>query len=327
MKKMRKALLAILAVMICGCANESDVEYKIGISQIVEHTSLNTIRESMIDELNVLGYVDGEKIEIDYKNAQNDRTTLNSIMQGFAGDNKDLIVAIATPTAMSAAPFASKMPVVFSAVSDPVGAGLVSDPQKPDKNITGTSDEIQVEKILELAMHVDPDLKTLGFIYNASEANSITNLAKTRIFCETNKIKLEEVSVANVGEIQQAATILAGKVDAVFAPNDNTLASGIDALNLALQQVKCPLYVGADSMVMDGGFASIGINYENLGRETARMVVDILNGKDVSNIPVKVFDTDLYTYINVETAKVLGIEIPETILNSEKTILLGNQEE
>lgn len=171
MKKMRKALLAILAVMICGCAKESDVEYKIGVSQIVEHTSLNTIRESMIDELTVLGYVDGEKIEIDYKNAQNDRTTLNSIMQGFAGDNKDLIVAIATPTAMSAAPFASKMPVVFSAVSDPVGAGLVSNPQKPDKNITGTSDEIQVEKILELAMQFDADLKTLGFIYNASEAN------------------------------------------------------------------------------------------------------------------------------------------------------------
>lgn len=332
MKKISTYLLAgLMACTLAGCSNEpapqesnpstSDTVYKIGLAQIVEHTSLNTIRESMLAELEVLGYKDGENIIVDAKNAQGEQSTLNSIMQTFAGDEKDIIVAIATPTAAAAAPYAENIPVIFSAVSDPVSAGLVTDPSKPDKNITGTSDEIQVAQILDLAVTIDPELKTLGYIYNAGEANSVSNLEKVKAYCEDHGLTLVEATISSAADIQQTAQVLASKVDAIFAPNDNTIASSIDALNMAAQQVQCPVYVGADSMVQDGGFASIGINYEDLGKETARMIVQVLEGSDISDIPVKVFDTNLYTYFNKTTADVLGITIPDALLNDEKTVI------
>lgn len=323
MKKMRSFMLSICLCFtaLSGCAKENEL-ITIGLAQIVEHPSLNTIREAIIDELAVLGYVEGENITIDYKNAQNEPNNLTSIMQTYVGNEVDMIVAIATPTAMAAAPYAEDVPVIFSAVSDPVQAGLMDDLDHPNHNMTGTSDEIQVDKILDLANQIIPDLNTLGFIYNASEANSVSNLAKTRAYCEENGIELVEMSVANVGEIMTVASALAQQCDAIFAPNDNTIASGIDALNKVSIDLSCPIFVGADSMVSDGGFASVGINYEELGRETARMIAAVLEGTDIADIPVKVFDENLFTYINETTADALSIEIPEEIFNSETTVLM-----
>ena len=323
MKKMRSFMLSICLCFtaLSGCAKENEL-ITIGLAQIVEHPSLNTIREAIIDELAVLGYVEGENITIDYKNAQNEPNNLTSIMQTYVGNEVDMIVAIATPTAMAAAPYAEDVPVIFSAVSDPVQAGLMDDLDHPNHNMTGTSDEIQVDQILDLANQIISDLNTLGFIYNASEANSVSNLAKTRAYCEENDIELIEMSVANVGEIMTVASALAQQCDAIFAPNDNTIASGIDALNKVSIDLSCPIFVGADSMVSDGGFASVGINYEELGRETARMIAAVLEGTDIADIPVKVFDENLFTYINETTADALSIEIPEEIFNSETTVLM-----
>ena len=323
MKKMRSFMLSICLCFtaLSGCAKENEL-ITIGLAQIVEHPSLNTIREAIIDELAVLGYVEGENITIDYKNAQNEPNNLTSIMQTYVGNEVDMIVAIATPTAMAAAPYAEDVPVIFSAVSDPVQAGLMDDLDHPNHNMTGTSDEIQVDQILDLANQIIPDLNTLGFIYNASEANSVSNLTKTRAYCKENDIELIEMSVANVGEIMTVASALAQQCDAIFAPNDNTIASGIDALNKVSIDLSCPIFVGADSMVSDGGFASVGINYEELGRETARMIAAVLEGTDIADIPVKVFDENLFTYINETTADALSIEIPEEILNSETTVLM-----
>lgn len=156
----------------------------VSVAQIVEHKSLNTIRDSFKAEMEALGYKDGENIKLDFKDAGGQQNTLNSIMSTFAGNKSDVIVAIATPTAMAAAKYSKDIPIVFSAVSDPVGAGLMDDLKKPNNNITGTSDEIQVDQILDLALKVDPNLKTLGFIYNSSEANSVSNLAKAKEFCK-----------------------------------------------------------------------------------------------------------------------------------------------
>ena len=320
---MKKTLLlcCMTCLMLVGCQkNDDGSKFKIGLSQIVDHPSLNTIRESMMSELEALGYGE-DKVIVDYKNAQNEPSTLNSIMQTFTG-TQDLIVAIATPTAMAAAPLAEKTPVIFSAVSDPVQAGLLVDPQKPDKNITGTSDEIQVDKILELALAINPEIKTFGYIYNSSEANSVSNLTKAQAFCDTKGLKLETTTVINLSEIQTATSVLAGKVDAIFAPNDNTIASGIDALNMIAQQANIPVYVGAESMVHDGGLATIGINYEDLGKETARMIVKVIEGTPISDIPVKVFNTNLSTYINKTTADKIGLTIPDSILNEKTTIIV-----
>lgn len=331
--KMKKILSAVLAGILCmtafaGCAEEKDDgKVKIGVLQIVQHPSLNTIRDSFTAHLAELGYVNGENCEIEYQDAQNEPTTANSIVQSFKGDNKDVIVAIATPTAQAAATASDKIPVVFSAVTDPVLAGLADSLESTGKNITGTSDAIQVEQILDFALTLTPDIKTLGYLYNAGEANSVSCLEKVKAYCEAKNIELVETAISTSSEVQQAAQVLASKADAIFTPNDNTVATAMNALADAANKAKVPVYVGADSMVKDGGFATFGIDYEELGKETAKMVDSILKGeKKASEIPVKVFDTDLYMYINTDTAAAIGVEIPEDILNNERTVLVSAAE-
>ncbi|MEG0469968.1 ABC transporter substrate binding protein [Amedibacillus sp. YH-ame10] len=325
MKKFIKMMAVCVLGMsvMAGCGSEDKKEDKIpvvSVAQIVEHKSLNTIRDSFKEEMKELGYVDGENIKLSFKDAGGQSNTLDSIMSTFAGNKSDVIVAIATPTAMSAAKYSKDIPIVFSAVSDPVGAGLMKDLNKPENNITGTSDEIQVDQILDLALKVNPDLKTLGFIYNTSEANSVSNLEKAKKFCEEHNITLKEGSGANITEIQSAVSVLTEECDAIFAPNDNTVASSMSALVNEANKKKVPVYTGADSMVSDGGFASVGIDYTNLGKETAKMVDAILKGKDVKDLPVKVFKTDLNIYVNEKTMKELGITLPEDVAKSENLV-------
>lgn len=311
MKKMIALVLALVmaAALFTGCNNTASDKVKIGVVQYVDHPSLDTIRDSFKAQMAALGYVEGENCEIEYKSAGGDATTQNSIIQTFEGDNKDLIVAIATPTAQAAATVADKIPLVFSAVSYPIEAGLVESLEQPGGNITGTSDEIQISLILDLALQYNPDIKKLGIIYNSSEANSVTNMEKTKAYCEEHGIELIEKTVASTNEILTAAETLCAQVDAVFAPNDNTVAAGMAALANAAIEAKIPVYTGADSMVVDGGFATIGINYEDLGKETANMADQILKGTKPGDIPVKVFKENLNTIYNEETAAAIGIEI------------------
>lgn len=329
--KLKKILSAVMAGAICltafaGCSkNNDDGKIKIGVLQIVQHPSLNTIRDSFTARMEELGYVNGENCVIEYQDAQNEPTTANSIVQSFKGDKKDVIVAIATPTAQAAATASDTIPVVFSAVTDPVLAGLVDSLENTGKNITGTSDAIQVEQILDFGMKLTPNIKKLGYLYNAGEANSVSCLEKVKAYCEAKNIELVEAAIATSSEVQQASQVLASKVDAIFTPNDNTVATAMNVLADAARKAKIPVYVGADSMVKDGGFATFGIDYEELGRETANMVDSILKGeKKASEIPVKVFDTDLYMYINMDTAKAIGVTIPEDIMNSDRLVMINS---
>lgn len=323
MKKLNKKIglaIALSAIICGGCASEGEksgdkTSVKIGVAQIVDHTSLNTIRDSFMNEMIAMGY---PKECMDFQNAANDSSYLNSIMQKFNGDNKDVIVAIATPTAQAAANYAKERSVVFSAVSDPIQAGLLTSLEKPDKGITGTSDEIQVDQILELALTIKPEIKTLGFMYNPSEANSVSNLEKAKAFCSKKNIKVIESAVTTISDVQTNAQVLVTKVDAIFAPNDNTVASAMSALANEANKAKVPVFVGADSMVMDGGFATVGIDYEELGKATAHMVDDLLNGKSAAEIPVKVFKDDLNIYVNEKVLNTLGITLPDSVKNNEK---------
>lgn len=325
MKKMMKKLVASMLVLAlcagCGSSTE-DGKKTVSVAQIVSHKSLNQIRDAFLAEMNELGHTE-ENTTFNMSDAGGQQNVLNSIMSEFAGANSDVIVAIATPTAMAAANYAEDIPVIFSAVTDPVSAGLVSDINKPDKNITGTSDEIQVDKILELALKIQPDLKTIGFLYNAGESNSVSNLAKAKAFCDANNIELVEGSGKNISEIQSAISVLTAKCDAIFAPNDNTVASCMAALVESAKEAKIPVYTGADSMVSDGGFATVGIDYDELGRETARMVDKVLNGEDIANIPVKVFKDDLNIYVNEQTMNDLGMTLPDSIANAENLVLMN----
>lgn len=322
MKKLFKSLLCLvmLVSILAGCQNNKSL--KVGIIQLVEHTSLNTIKESFDEQMIKLGYKDGENIEFIFKNAQGDTSIAPSIVQDFKSKDVDVIMAIATPVAMSAAGVSKDIPVVFAAVSDPIGAGLVTDLNKPDKNITGTSDEIQVDLILEKALQINPSLKRLGVIYNKGEANSVTNINKAKEFASKNNIQIIEATITSVNEVQSAIQVLTTKCDAIFAPNDNTVASAMNVVGNACVKAKIPLYVGADSMVLDGGFLSVGINYEELGKETANMVDRVLKGESIKNIPVKVFKDNLKIYVNEKVLNELEIVIPESITEDESYSLM-----
>ena len=293
---------------------------KIGVIQLVEHKSLDIIYNSFKDELKNLGYVDGENVKITFQNAQGDISNITSIVQGFEGDKQDVVVGIATPVAQGAMSLTKTTPVVFSAVTDPIGAGVLTDMNAPDKGMTGTSDAVQIDKIMDIALEITPNVKKVGFIYNPGEDNSVTNLSLLEKYVKEKNLEIETVSISTSADLQTAAASLFEKVDMIFVSNDNTVAEAMPILTSEAIKAKKPVYVGADSMVMDGGLATVGIDYTDLGKETAKMVDEILKGKPVNEIPVKVFKDDLFIYVNTDTAKALGIEIPDSIKNDKKFV-------
>lgn len=325
--KKSKAFIALVCMSLllllsaAGCAQNKNgsstdtgkEKIKIGIVQIVEHPSLNTIRESFIKQLKEKGFEDGVNVTIDYLNAQNDQTNLKTICQKFVNNKYDLIVAIATPSAQAAVGETRDIPVVFSACTDPVGSGLVTNLEKPGKNVTGTSDAVSAEKIMELAKRITPDIRTVGALYNSSETNSVSVVNNLKEYAAKNGMKVIEATVTNSSEVQQAATSLVSKVDAIFSPIDNTVASAMPTVAQVADKARIPVYVGADSMVKDGGLATYGINYQTLGRETADMAAEILNGKKPGDIPVKTI-SDVKIYVNKATADAIGITIPDQVL-------------
>lgn len=325
MKKLFKVVTAILitaalllSAAACSLTGGKDV-IKIGIVQIVEHPSLDTIRLAFIEELASRGFKDGENIRIDYQNAQNEQTNLNTICQKFIADKSDLIVAIATPSALAAAAMTSDIPVLFSACTDPVGSGLVSSLENPGGNVTGTSDAVSAEMIMDLAKRITPDIKTIGALYNSGEPNSISVVNNLKEYAAKNNMQVIEGTVTNSSEVQQVTQSLADQADAIFSPIDNTIASAMPVVAQVAESAKKPVYVGADSMVKDGGLATYGINYTILGQETADMAAEILNGKKPGEIPVRTM-TEMNIYVNKATAEAIGVKIPEDVLSEASEV-------
>lgn len=336
------AALAAASMLFAGCSSSSasssaagstsassvDEAAKIvGLAQLVDHSSLNTIRDAFLDEMDVNGYgEDSGKVTIDYQNAAGKTSTLDTIMSGYAAEDADVIVAIATPTALSAQNYSQDIPVVFSAVSDPVGAGLVESIEKPGGNITGTSDEVQVEQIIDLMLQLSPDIKTVGVLYNLGEANSVSNVERFKTYAKEKGLEVIEKTGTDNTTMQQAALELAHSVDAMFSPNDNTVATGMASLGQIAAEAGVPYYVGADSMVQTGGFATVGIDYEELGRETARMTIDVLEGESPAELPVKVFKDNLNVYVNEDLLSQLGengkvkVALPDDLASADNLI-------
>ena len=313
-------LVVVLAVtMLTGCGGgNDDGKLKVGIIQLMEHPSLDTIRTSIIEGLEEEGYVDGENIVIDYQNGQNDMSTMKNIAQKFVGDEVDVIVAIATPAAQAALSETTDIPIVFAAITDPVDAELVDTLEAPGGNVTGTSDEVSAEQIMGLAKEITPGFKTIGALYNIGEDNSVSVVAGLKDFAAKNGYKVVESTVTNTSEVQQAAQYLADKVDVVFSPIDNTVASSMAIVTDIFNNADIPYYVSADSMVADGGLATYGIDYTVLGKETATMIADILGGADPATMAVKKM-SDMSVYVNTDTAKEIGVEIPKAVLDKATT--------
>ena len=312
-------LLFLVVLLLCSCSKgtskgTSGKNIKtIGIVQIVEHPSLNTIRETIVKSLDKKGFKEGTNITIDYQNAQGDQTNLKNISQKFVGNKYDLIIAISTPATQVVAAETSEIPIVFSGVTDPISAGLVKNLDKPGKNITGTSDMVSVEKNMELAKSITPNIKTVGFLYNSGETSSQAVIKELRKYVKMNNINLVEGAVTNTSEVQQVTESLVGKVDAIFATTDNTIASSMPVVSQIMIKAKKPIYTSADSMVKAGGLAGCGINYTVLGEETADIAAEVLKGKNPGDIPVRIMK-DMNIYVNRNTANKIGVTIPDSIL-------------
>lgn len=335
MKKITAVLFSIV-LLLAGCSSSTEAAKteteggstaeglpQIGVITLMEHTSLNQIYDAFMDQMITLGYEDGVNCNITFENAQGDVNNVTTIVQTFKGNPKDVVVAITTPCAQGAMALTETTPVVFAAITDPVATGIVEALDKTDKNITGTSDAVQVDQIIDLALTIDPDAKTVGYIYNPGEDNSVATLAKLEDYAAEVGLTVETTGITSGADLKAAASSICQKVDFIFVSNDNTVAESMPVLaNEAIANGIC-VYTGADSMVLDGGFATVGIDYDDLGKETANMVDSVLNGVSVAEIPVKVFDTDLFIYVNKNTCAALGIELPEEITSNEKYVELG----
>lgn len=329
MKKIIASLTLITMLLASGCGSKSEGEVsqvpstensdkaKIGIVQTMNHPSLDEIREYTIIGLEEQGMKD--KVDIIYKDAQGDPANINTIVNQYVGENVDMIIPIATTAAQSAAAATSDIQIVFAAVSYPVKAGLVTDMNVTDKNITGVSNAIAIEDIFELSQKLTPTVKTYGFIYNLGEVNAVAGIDRAKAYCDEKGYKYVEATITNSSELLQATQSLVGKVDAIFTPNDNTVASAMSLLSSEAIKAGIPVYVGADSMVRDGGFATVGIDYKVLGRQVAAMAKRILEGETIKDNPVEIIN-QYSNMININTAKALGINLDEETLKDFQII-------
>lgn len=303
-------LCASMLAAFSACTPTNDYRFSVGVIQLMDHTSLNEIRYAFLDEMERLGYGDAA-VDFDVHVGPGvDMTVLTSIAQIFAGNNVDVIVSITTPATAAAANVTSDIPIVFGAVSDPVHAEFVRDLNHPDRNITGTSDNLPVELVFDLAAQLTPDARTFGFVYNLAEDNSVAIINRVKEYFYANGLTYYEATVTSTADVQAAAQSLVGRVDAFFTPTDNTVAAAMPVFAQVAMEAGLPIYTGADSMVRDGGFATVGVNYTILGQETARMAVQVLQGTPVSEIPVVVM-SEFTPTINRAFAEALGIDVDD----------------
>ncbi|HNX64489.1 MAG TPA: ABC transporter substrate-binding protein [Oscillospiraceae bacterium] len=328
--KIRKILAVFISVLFCivilsGCIPQTNGKIKIGVIQFTQFPVIDSIRKSITQRMIQLGYIDGVNSEFEYRNANGDFAAANAIVDEFIQGEKDIIISISTPATMVAAKASDKIPVVFAAVSDPVGAGIVDSLEDTGKNITGTSDPIQIAKNFDLAFLLTPNIKKLGYIYNPAEKNSIKSLEEIKEYLKGKNVELVESKVNTPDEVPDAAKELIKNVDAIFILNDNTVATAMPLIGQMAIDAKIPAYVAGGLMVSENGLAHVGIKYDELGKETANMAAQILGKeKQAKNISVKTFDDDLYTYINLDTADKIGVTIPNDILGAPNTILYMN---
>ncbi|HFI0634477.1 TPA: ABC transporter substrate-binding protein [Streptococcus suis] len=304
------SLASISALTLAACSSSSDQAstetVKVGVLQYMEHESLTAAREGFVAELEANGYKEGEKLVLDYQNAQGDQANLQTISEQLIGEN-DIVLAIATPSAQSLATVSTETPIVFTAVTDPLSADLVESIEKPGGLLTGTSDQAPIDKQVELLGQAVPDAKTVGILYTTSERNSEVQVEQAKELLEKAGYKVVVKGITSTNEVQDATTSLMKDVDALFIPTDNTVASTMTMIGELSVEHKVPVIGGSTDMVDEGGLLTYGTNYEALGRQTAKMAIKIIEGADVSETAVEYPET-VSLHVNEEMAQKLGID-------------------
>ena len=317
MKKTMALVLSLILVfsMVSLASAEGKTAFRVGICNFVDDASLNQIIQNIRERLGEIEKEKGVTFEIKEDNCNLDGSVMQQIIADFMADDVDLMVGVATPVAMTMQGMTeeSRIPVVFAAVSDPVGSGLVQSLEAPGANITGTSDYLDTAAVLNLIFAANPEAKKIALLYNPSEDASATPIAAAKEILGAKGVEVKEYMGTNASEVVQAAeAIVSDDMDAVFTPTDNTIMSAELSIYEKFAEAKIPHYTGADSFALNGAFLGYGVDYANLGRETADMIADILvNGANPAETAVKTFDNGTAT-VNTEICAAIGFDF-ETI--------------
>ena len=318
MKLMKKltALILILALVCAAAVSLAEGEkktFRIGIVNLVDDASLNQIIASIRERL---GEIEGVEFDIEEDNCNLDFSVLEQILNNFIADEKDLIVAVTTPVAGMAKTMTedNPIPVVFAAVSDPVGSGILDNLEAPGANLTGSSDYLDTNAIMNLIFSANPDAKNIALLYNSAEDASAAPIAAAQEFLTAKGVNFKEYTGSTITEVSQAAdAMVADGMDAVFTPTDNTIMAAELSIWEKFAEAKIPHYTGADSFALNGAFVGYGVDYALLGRETADLIVEILvNGKSPAETPVLTFDNGTAT-VNTETCEAIGFNYDEIV--------------
>ena len=285
---------------------------KVGILQFVTHDALDQIEKGIEDGLKEAGYK-GDKVKITLLNAEGDQSKIQTMSKQLVNDKNDVVIGIATPAAQGLAAATKDIPVIMGAISDPVGAKLVKDLKHPEGNVTGTSNQVPIKQTVELVKSLTPNAKTIGILYASSEDNSKSQVESFKKYAEKDGLNVVEYAVPSTNEINTTMSVMTGKVDAIWTPQDNTIASAFSTVISSANQAKIPVYTTVDTMVKEGGLASVAQSQYKLGKATARSAVKVLKGKKVKDIPVDVIDDGTPT-LNLKVAQDLNITIPDDVL-------------
>ncbi len=302
------ALIALFALI----SNGKDDVVSIGITQIVEHPALDAAREGFVQALADNGFTDGTNLDLEIRSAQGDITIASMIGEEFTRDKKDLILAIATPTAQAALNATKEIPILITAVTDPVVSELAASFESSGNNVTGTTDMTPIDEQFALITKLLPQAKKVGIIYNSSEINSSVQVENARKVCLNRGLKLSEITVTSVTEVQMAVEQLAKKVDVIYTPTDTLIASAMPIITYTATQAGIAVIGAESNHVQAGALATLGIDYYELGYQTGEMAIKVLNGTKPSDLPIE-SSKNLSLVINQETAKTLNITIPEDL--------------
>ena len=317
--KMMLIMSLIIAVLATGCGTSSEQEsqggdsaevLKVGIVQYMDHVALDAARQGFVDALADNGYVDGDNIVIDLQNAQGDQSNLSTISDRFVSEKSNLVLAIATPATQAIAGKTTEIPILGTAVTDYVSARLVDSNEAPGGNVTGTTDMNPIKEQIDLLVKLVPDAKTVGVLYTSSEDNSILQAQIAKEAIEKLGLNYVEATVTNSNDVQQATQSIVGKCDAIYIPTDNTFASAMPMVHGVTSVSKTPVICGESGMVTNGGLATLGINYYDLGYQTGLMGVKILKGEaEPASMPLEA-STKFDFAINGAVAEEIGLTIP-----------------
>ncbi|QSP94127.1 ABC transporter substrate-binding protein [Marinobacter salinisoli] len=322
----KRSLRTLIGASLLAAASlvQAQESRTVAITQIVEHPALDAVYQGVKDELAERGFKEGENLTVMHESAQGNSAIAAQIARKFVGESPDVIVAIATPSAQTVAAAAREIPVVFSAVTDPVGAKLVSNLEAPGANISGVSDMLPIDKHLDMVNKALPDAKRIGTVYNPGEANavSLVNLLEERL--EARGMTLEKAAATKTSEVLGATRSLVGKVDAIYLTTDNTVISAVEAVISVGERTDMPVFAADTATVDRGAVAAMGFNYYNHGRQTGAMVARVLEGKAPGDMPVETMET-LDLHVNPSAAERMGMTLPQTLIDEAQKVIQNDE--